>query len=104
STRQQPTLAGFEGLADPPPATAASKPAVVTAKTATGCGSADGQTDLTGKTVYVVDSHALIYQVFHAMPEMTGPSGQPVGAVHGFTRDILDLLEHKQPDYLFCAF
>ena len=33
---------------------------------------------LSGKSVYIVDSHSLIYQVFHAMPEMTGPSGQPV--------------------------
>ena len=51
-----------------------------------------------------MDSHSLIYQVFHALPEMTGPAGQPVGAVHGFLRDIMELLENKHPDYLFCAF
>ena len=50
------------------------------------------------------DAHALIYQVFHALPEMTGPSGQPVGATSGFIRDIIELMESKQPDYLFCAF
>ncbi|MEC8506678.1 MAG: hypothetical protein VXZ53_06845, partial [Planctomycetota bacterium] len=52
-------------------------------------------TDLRGKTVYVVDAHALIYQVFHALSgaNMTSPRGEPVGAVHGFTRDLLDLLE-----------
>ena len=63
-------------------------------------------TDLRGKTVYVVDAHALIYQVFHALSgaNMTSPRGEPVGAVHGFTRDLLDLLERCQPDYLFCAF
>jgi DNA polymerase-1 len=59
---------------------------------------------LTGKTVYVVDSHSLIYQVFHALPEMTGPSGQPVGAVQGFVRDLLDLIEVRGADYLICAF
>jgi len=59
---------------------------------------------LAGKTVYVVDSHSLIFQVFHALPVMSSPSGQPVGAVFGFARDILFLLEEKQPDYLFCAF
>ncbi len=59
---------------------------------------------LEGKTVYVVDSHSLIYQVFHAMSEMTGPRGEPVGALFGFTRDLFYLLEEKQPDYLFCAF
>ncbi|MEQ8784998.1 MAG: DNA polymerase I [Pirellulaceae bacterium] len=64
----------------------------------------NGDDDLTGKTVYVVDSHSLIYQVFHAMPDMSSPTGQPVGAVHGFTRDMFDLLEKQRPDYLFCAF
>jgi DNA polymerase-1 len=52
----------------------------------------------------VIDAHSLIYQVFHALPEMTGPHGQPVGAVYGFARDVLYLLEEKRPDYLFCAF
>ena len=32
------------------------------------------------------------------------PSGQPVNAVYGFTRDLFNLLETKQPDFLFCAF
>ena len=59
---------------------------------------------LRGKTVYVVDSHSLIFQVFHALPEMTSPRGEPVGAVFGFARDMMFLLEQKKPDYLFCAF
>lgn len=57
-----------------------------------------------GKLVVVIDSMGVLYQVFHAMPEMSSPSGQPVGAVHGFLRDILDLLDKLQPDYLACAF
>ena len=48
--------------------------------------------------------HSLIHQVFHAIPDMTSPSGQPVNAVYGFTRDLFYLLESKQPDFLFCAF
>ena len=59
---------------------------------------------LQGRTVYVIDAHSLIYQVFHALPEMTSPRGEPVGAVYGFARDVLYLLEAKKPDYLFCAF
>jgi DNA polymerase-1 len=62
------------------------------------------QNGLRDKTVYVIDAHSLIYQVFHALPEMSGPNGQPVGAIHGFVRDIVDILEKKEPDYLFCAF
>ncbi len=59
---------------------------------------------LEGATVYVIDAHNLIYQLFHALPEMTGPKGEPVGAVFGFARDLFFLLEEKQPTYCFCAF
>ena len=55
--------------------------------------------DLKGQTVYVIDAHSLIYQVFHAMPDMSGPTGQPVGAIHGFVRDILDLLKNNKPNF-----
>jgi DNA polymerase-1 len=59
---------------------------------------------LEGKTVYVIDAHSLIHQVFHAIPEMTSPQGEPVGAVFGFARDMFYLLEEKRPDYLLAAF
>jgi len=59
---------------------------------------------LAGQTVWIVDSHSLIHQVFHALPEMTSPSGEPVAAVYGFARDLLYLLETQRPDFLFCAF
>ncbi|HEY2882595.1 MAG TPA: DNA polymerase, partial [Pirellulales bacterium] len=60
--------------------------------------------DLAGKTVYVLDSHSLIFQVFHALPEMTGPRGEPTGAIFGFARDMIYLLDQKKPDYLLAAF
>lgn len=59
---------------------------------------------LAGQSVYVIDGHSLIYQLFHALPELSSPGGEPVGAVFGFARDLLYLLETKKPDYLFCAF
>ncbi|MEM9352845.1 MAG: DNA polymerase I [Planctomycetota bacterium] len=51
-----------------------------------------------------MDSHSLIFQVFHALPEMTGPRGEPVGAIYGFVRDIVQLIETEKPDALLCAF
>lgn len=60
--------------------------------------------DLTGRLVVVVDSHSLIYQVFHALPPMSSPSGLAVSAVYGFLGDMLELIARKSPDYLFCAF
>jgi len=59
-----------------------------------------GQKDL----VIIVDSHSLIYQVFHALPPMTSPHGVEVGAVHGFLRDIATILQQYHPTYLICAF
>lgn len=60
--------------------------------------------DIHGWRVFVVDAHSLIFQVFHALPEMSSPRGEPVGAVYGFVRDMLYLMEEKQPDALICAF
>src|SRR3954454_14102797 len=59
--------------------------------------------DIKGWNVYIVDAYSLIFQVFHAIPEMTSPRGEPVSAVFGFVRDMLYLLEDKKPDALICA-
>ena len=53
--------------------------------------------------IYLVDAHSLIFQVFHAIPPMTSPTGMPTNAVFGFVRDLLYLRKRK-PDYLVCAF
>jgi DNA polymerase I len=60
--------------------------------------------NLQGKTVYIVDAYSLIFQVFHVMRDMSGPRGEPTGAIFGFTRDMVSLLDQKQPTYLFAAF
>jgi len=57
-----------------------------------------------GWKVCVIDAFSLIFQVFHAIPEMTSPQGEPVNAVYGFIRDVLQLLETQRPDALICAF
>lgn len=129
SSRRQRTLAGFETepcdeaapvavtaeappLTVPPPAPAPAAPTPAPTKKAPRRAAAqqpqapDAPIEtLAGKTVYVIDAHSLIFQVFHAMPEsMTSPTGQPTGAIHGFIRDVFDVLERRQPDYLFIAF
>lgn len=81
------------------------KPALASAAPQAGVLSAESAApgSLAGKTVYAIDGHSLIYQLFHALPELTSPAGEPVGAVYGFARDLLTLLEKRRPDYLFCA-
>ncbi|MEO8498383.1 MAG: DNA polymerase, partial [Planctomycetota bacterium] len=86
------------------PVAASDEPATMPASTPIAPSSGELPASLAGQIVYVIDSHSLIYQVFHAMPSLSSPSGQPVGAVHGFIRDMIDIIENKRPNYLFCAF
>ncbi len=64
----------------------------------------------TRPTFYILDAFSLIFQVFHAIrgprdtSVMTSPSGQPMEAVFGIFRDMLNLLRDKKPDYLAVAF
>ena len=58
----------------------------------------------TRPTFYILDAYSLIFQVFHAIPEMTGPAGQPTQAVFGIFRDLLNIMKSRKPDYLAAAF
>ena len=55
------------------------------------------------ETLYLVDAHSLIFQVFHAIRGMTSPTGVPTNALFGFVRDML-FLRSLDPTYLVCAF
>jgi len=99
---RQKSLFDPDGESGLPPAEAASRPS--SPPEAAPRRPAPPPESLEGRAVYAIDAHSLIYQVYHALPEMTGPHGQSVGAVYGFARDLLYLLEVKRPDYLFCAF
>ena len=55
-------------------------------------------------TLYLLDSFSLIYQVYHAIAEMTGPAGQPTNAVFGIVRDLMNIRRDRKPDYLVAAF
>ncbi len=55
-------------------------------------------------TLYILDAYSLIYQVFHGIPSMSGPAGQPTNAVFGVFRDFLNILKTRKPDYLAAAF
>lgn len=56
------------------------------------------------ESLYLVDAHSLIFQVFHALPAMSSPSGLPTNALFGFAKDMLFLRNDKKPDYLVAAF
>jgi len=56
------------------------------------------------KTLVLIDAHALIHRCFHALPPLTTPLGEPIGAVYGTTNIILKMLREIKPDYIAACF
>ncbi len=59
-----------------------------------------------GKRLFLLDGTALAYRSHHAMSRsrLTDRSGNPTGAVFGFTNTILRLLREESPDHLAVCF
>lgn len=53
-------------------------------------------------TVYLLDTHGLIYQMYYGVGPMTAPDGRPTQAVFGVTRTLLRFYE-QGADYLLAA-
>lgn len=56
------------------------------------------------KVLVLLDTHALIHRAFHALPPLTSPTGEPVGAVYGVATMLFKILKEFSPDYLAAAF
>lgn len=107
---QQPLLPGlheedqYEGVAEEKTIASAAVDLPADAVPDTDVQPAPALPNQTPPLVIAVDTHAILYQVFHAMPPLTSPSGLPVGAIHGMLRDLLEIRERYRPDYLFFTF
>ncbi len=51
----------------------------------------------------LVDGYSLLYRAFFSSPPLTTREGQPTGALYGFTRMLLRLLDENQPEYALVA-
>ena len=47
----------------------------------------------------LVDGTAYLYRAYHALPPLTGPAGQPTGAVFGVGKMLKALIRQEAPDY-----
>ena len=54
--------------------------------------------------LYLIDGNAYIHRAFHALPPLTTSRGQEVGAVYGFIRLLLKIINRDKPDYIAVAF
>lgn len=54
------------------------------------------------KVAILVDGSNFVYRAFYALPQLTDPSGNPVGAVYGFCSMLISLFDKHKSD-LFCV-
>src|SRR5271163_482036 len=61
-------------------------------------------------SLYLLDAHGLIFQMFHGIGPMSAPDGRPTNAVFGVTRALMSLydrgaayliaaLDHQEPTF-----
>ncbi len=57
------------------------------------------------KKLLLIDSHALIHRMFHAMAPLTTSSGEHIGAIYGLSQLLLRMMtETVKPDYVAACF
>jgi DNA polymerase-1 len=56
------------------------------------------------KRVVLLDTHAIIHRAYHALPEFTGPSGAPTGALYGLVAMLLKIITDLKPDYIAACY
>lgn len=56
------------------------------------------------KKIFLIDGSSLIYRTFFALPPLSNSKGEPTGAIYGFIRIILNLLENNDIEYIGVTF
>ncbi|MCX7804900.1 MAG: DNA polymerase I, partial [Planctomycetota bacterium] len=54
--------------------------------------------------LYLIDGHAQVHRAYHAYPKLASPSGEPTGAVFGFAKMFMALLDKHSPEYVVAVF
>ncbi len=52
----------------------------------------------------LIDGNALVHRGFHAIPGLTTKTGEPTGAVYGFTTILLRAIKDLKPTHVACSF
>ena len=56
------------------------------------------------KRIVLLDTHAIIHRAYHALPEFTGPTGAPTGALYGLVAMLLKIVADLKPDYIAACY
>lgn len=53
---------------------------------------------------YLIDAHGFLHRNYHALPKLSTANGLEVGALYGFIRWLLKMLQEKHPAYVAVCF
>ncbi len=56
------------------------------------------------KRIVLLDTHAIIHRAYHALPDFTGPTGSPTGALYGLVAMLLKIITDLKPDYIAACY
>lgn len=59
---------------------------------------------MTKKRIVLLDTHAIIHRAYHALPDFTGPTGAPTGALYGLVAMLLKIVAELKPDYIAACY
>jgi DNA polymerase-1 len=54
--------------------------------------------------LYLIDGNSYVYRAFYAIKGLTDSRGRPTGAVFGFTKTLLKMINERKPDGLIVSF
>lgn len=56
------------------------------------------------KRVVVLDTFAIIYRAYHALPDFSTSKGEPTGALFGVASMLMSIITDLKPDYILAAY
>ncbi|MEK9194564.1 MAG: DNA polymerase [Patescibacteria group bacterium] len=55
------------------------------------------------KTLLLIDASSLIHRAFHALPPLTTPEGEPIGAIYGLSSILIKVFKESPPEFVAAA-
>lgn len=52
----------------------------------------------------VIDGNSLVFRAFYGLPPLSNKDGEPCGAIYGFCKMLINVIEKLQPKYMVIAF
>ena len=62
------------------------------------------KTGASQQRIVLLDTHAILHRAYHAIPDLTSPSGEPTGALYGLTSFLTKVISELEPDHIIAAF